>query len=71
MYQDGGLDWDRYSIFRKKDRPGELVPVPHGHRFVLNCDNDPHARTALAAYAESVKTENAVLAKDIQEFLKQ
>ena len=70
MYQEGGLEWDRYIIFRRKGNPGELVRVPKGHRLVLDCDADHHARVALAAYGDSVKADNANLAKDIQEFLK-
>lgn len=34
--------------------------------FVLRLDKDPHARVALAAYAESIKEENQTFAQEIK-----
>jgi hypothetical protein len=42
------------------------TPIPEGARyFVLRIDDDPHARAALRAYAESCAAENPALAADL------
>jgi hypothetical protein len=46
----------------------ELEDVdPEAIYFVLRLDEDPHARKAALAYADSVKAENSVFARDIRE----
>ena len=44
---------------------------PSATYFVLRLDEDPHARIAAQAYADSVRAENAELAKDIENRLAQ
>jgi hypothetical protein len=39
--------------------------------FVLDCDHDPHAKAALAAYAESCRAEYPLLSADLDGWLKQ
>jgi hypothetical protein len=38
--------------------------------FVLDCDHAPHAKTALASYAESCRAEYPSLAADLDDWLK-
>jgi hypothetical protein len=61
-YQQGGHHATRY-LLRYSD--GREVPA-NAKNFVLSYDEDPHARVALAAYAESVAAENPRLAADIR-----
>ncbi|WP_142386937.1 hypothetical protein [Mycobacterium hubeiense] len=46
-------------------RYDELVDPP-GPVFVLSYTTDPHARAALAAYADSCEAENRALAADLR-----
>jgi len=39
--------------------------------FILKPENDPHARTALAAYATSIQEANPILGKQIREWMAQ
>lgn len=59
-----GLSRD-YFLGRFDGTPIDLNAV----FFVLRVDADPHARKALLAYIESVKTENPTLAGDIDALL--
>ena len=65
---EGGLDWTRYRVVRREVRE-EYNRVVGGHRFVLNCDTDPHARAALKFYADRVEDDNPQLALEIRQFL--
>lgn len=40
---------------------------PNAKYFVLRYDKDPHAKVALAAYADSISSENYKLAREIRE----
>lgn len=53
--------YGKYIIFKADGSEGD----PEAKYFVLRVDTDKHARKALLAYANSVKQENPVLAKDI------
>ena len=64
-YLDGGLDLGRFRI-EKRLEDGSYGPVDLGASYwVLRIDADPHARVALAAYAQSLSTENPGLARDL------
>ena len=39
---------------------------PMGPSFILEYRKDPHARVALAAYADSCESENPALASDLR-----
>jgi hypothetical protein len=56
----GGLR-HKYNITKTSGEPIDNDAV----YFVLRVDEDPHARKALRAYAESVALENDVLANDL------
>jgi len=56
----GGLR-QKYNITKTSGEPVDDGAV----YFVLRVDEDPHARKALRAYAESVAVENEVLAHDL------
>lgn len=60
---DGGLDHRRYVITKTDGTPTSK----DAHYFVLHYDKDPHAVVALAAYAESIMSDNPPLAKGILE----
>lgn len=59
-YKDGGLR-QKYHITKASGEPVDDGAV----YFVLRVNEDPHARKALRAYAESVAAENDVLASDL------
>jgi hypothetical protein len=59
-YKTGGLR-RKYNITKTTGEPVDESAV----YFVLRVDEDPHARKALRAYAESVEDENDVLASDL------
>jgi hypothetical protein len=64
---DGGLEPGRYRVLRHKGRGAyQLV---QGFHFVLDPVDDPHARAALLAYANSVRATNPKLAVDLEEHL--
>lgn len=42
---------------------------PSAEYFILRVDKDPHARSALRAYANSVETENPAFADDLRYWL--
>ena len=44
---------------------------PKAQYFVLRLDTDPHARVAVAAYAESIAIDNPRLSADITRLLDQ
>ena len=57
---------DKFEVHRKDgtDAPGGKH---HGCQyFVLDVTHDPHARAALAAYAQSCRAEYPLLAEDIE-----
>ena len=64
--KEGGLDWNRFVIFKRLEHYGEgaIAPVK-GNYFILNVFYDPHARVAFKAYAESVAQENPKLSEDM------
>jgi hypothetical protein len=59
-YKEGGLE--KKFIVSKVDG-SEVDPL--AQYFVLRVDEDPHALTALKAYAQSVKEDNPKLAEDL------
>jgi hypothetical protein len=52
--------YDKYTVLKKNG-----VTELNADYFVLRLDNDPHARVAALAYAESIKSENRSLAFDL------
>ena len=52
--------FDKYTI-EKKDG----ITDPNADYFVLRLDTDPHARIALKAYADSIRSQNRNLSMDI------
>lgn len=66
---DGGLEPGRYRVLRHKGRGAyQLV---QGFHFVLDPVDDPHARAALLAYANSIRATNPQLAADLDTHLGQ
>jgi len=59
-YKIGGLR-QKYHITKTSGEPVDESAV----YFVLRVDEDPHARNALLAYADSVAGENEMLASDL------
>lgn len=55
------LDFNRYVI----TRDGVKVNTDTRY-FVLNIDNDPHAKTAFLAYADAVEKDNPTLADEMR-----
>lgn len=53
----------KYSVVRLADRAGKHVGCDF---FVLDVTHDPHAVSALLAYAESVANDNPDLAKELR-----
>ncbi len=51
------------------DGKGMIRVDPQATYFVLRLDEDPHARVAAVAYAQSIQRENPQLAMDIREKL--
>lgn len=64
-YKHGGWK-DKYIISKTSGKPVD----PKARYFVLRYDQDPHARVALAAYAESVQRDNSLLAGDVRKRLR-
>jgi hypothetical protein len=60
-YKNGGLH-QKYHITKTSGEPVDESAV----YFVLRVDEDPHARKALLAYADSVASENEILASDLR-----
>lgn len=60
-YRDGGLR-RKYKIEKASGEPVD----PEAVYFVLRVDEDPHARAALRAYADSVEQENATFAEELR-----
>ena len=67
--QNRGL-YRRFDLYRVGDdgEPQYLVTDPY---FILRYTTDPHARVALAAYADSCEAEFPVLAADLRAALNQ
>ncbi len=67
----GGVDGE-YGICTDCNGTGSN-PHPTACYFVLRIDgaNDPHARKALAYYADSVEADNPGFAEDIRKWLKE
>ena len=63
-HNTGSLDWKRYEI----NKDGKQVNKDKKY-FVLNVDDDPHAKKAFLDYAGYVEAENPVLAKDMRDFV--
>ena len=63
-YLEGGLK-NKYVIAKTDGSP----VAPEAEYFVLRIDADPHARRALAHYADSVAADNLQLAREIREWL--
>lgn len=64
-YEHGG--WRRKYFIQKIRKGGGVSPVAKRAKyFVLRFDKDPHARVAMAAYADSVEAVNPKFAEDIR-----
>ncbi len=61
-YEKGGWK-DKYIITK---RHGNGPVDKKAKYFVLRFDKDPHARVAMAAYADSVESVNPQFAEDIR-----
>ena len=61
-YRHGGWK-DKYIIFKSNGKPCD----PNAVYFVLRLDEDPNARVAALAYADSVEGVNPKFAADIRE----
>lgn len=59
-YTDEDKFYTKFDVTRKDGKPME------GPWFVLAFGRDPHARVALAAYANSVESELPQLAADLR-----
>jgi len=70
-FNEGGLDFNRYRVFKQLPQYGEGAIAPaKGVWFCLNCNgSDVHALKALKVYGESVKNENPKLSEDIENFV--
>jgi hypothetical protein len=66
-YMHGGLEKNRYIIQKTNGKPVD----PEAQYFVLRVDKDPHARVALAFYAQSVRRDNPQLADDIERWIEE
>lgn len=64
-YKKGGYE-KKYIVSKVSGKPID----PKADYFVLRLDADPHARIALQAYADSVKTVNTKLACDLARHLR-
>ncbi len=60
-YEHGGWD-QKYTVEKVNGNPID----PDAEYFVLRFDKDPHARVAMAAYADSVESVNPKFAEDIR-----
>lgn len=60
-YKKGGLKPDKYHIVKGDSSPRDPAAI----YFVLRVDKDPHARRALALYADSVREDNSQLSDDL------
>lgn len=69
-WMNGG--WrEKYFISKQvHDEDGNMTGIrftdPEAQYFVMRFDQDPHARVAMRAYAESVRAENPDFDKDIR-----
>lgn len=57
--------YPKYQV-RKIDQDNDTYSPPLRHCFVLNYAIDPHARVALATYADSCEADYPLLAKDLR-----
>ena len=67
-YKKSRLDKNKYFVFINKDGEPKAVD-PNAQYFVLRIDEDPHARRAVAAYADSVKEDNPAFSADLVNWL--
>jgi hypothetical protein len=61
--------YNKYDIKRSDGTDGPGGKHEHCEYFVLDLTHDPHARPAIAAYAESCEIEFPRLARDLRELL--
>jgi len=64
-HNTGNLNWKRYEI----NRDGKQVNKDKRY-FVLNVDDDRHAKRAFLDYARYVKKDNPELSKEMMEMFK-
>lgn len=63
-YSTGGFE-DRFRVTRTDGKP-----IGSDRRYiVLDYANDPHAKAALAVYADSIASENPSMATDLRRAL--
>lgn len=60
-YSDEDRFYQKFNVTRTDGKP-----MKEGPWFVLAYGRDPHARVALAAYADSVEAELPGLARDLR-----
>ncbi len=63
-YEHGG--WKNKYFIQKRGKHGLRPVAKRAKYFVLRFDKDPHARVAMAAYADSVESVNPKFAEDIR-----
>lgn len=66
--QEDGLIGDKYIVTKWSDIKDETVDVDEW-TFVLIPEKDPHARVAIAAYAESIRAFRPQLATELDQVL--
>jgi predicted HicB family RNase H-like nuclease len=69
-YKKGGLVRYKYHVEKVMEDGIHVKEVDdQSAYFVLRVDKDPHARVAMAAYAQSVRSDNEVFANDLDNWL--
>lgn len=63
-YSNGGFE-DRFRVTRMDGKPVRS----EARYLVLDYANDPHAKVAVQAYADSVRSENVTMADDLTDAL--
>lgn len=63
-YGTGGFE-DRFRVTRTDGKPVRA----EARYLVLDYANDPHAKAAVAAYADSIEVENPAMAADLRQCL--
>lgn len=66
------FDWHQGIFGKYYIEHADGTPVaPRSQYFVLRLDTDPHARAAIAAYADSVQADNPTLAGELRAWIQQ
>lgn len=57
--------YPKYIVEKVNGKPSD----PNANYFVLRLDTDPHARHAIRAYANSIRSQNPELAEDLDNLI--